>query len=84
VLFNIPFYYSNARKEIDKRFFADLKIVGVRVGEHNLAKETDCEVYENGAAYICAEKYQDLKIAEVYPHPDYSATTLRNDIALIR
>ncbi|XP_031788613.1 CLIP domain-containing serine protease 14D [Nasonia vitripennis] len=63
----------------------DLKLAGVRVGEHNLAEKRDCEIYDNGAAYICAEKHQDFGIESVHPHPEYAHNrTLQNDIAIVR
>ncbi|KAK6630239.1 hypothetical protein RUM43_014938 [Polyplax serrata] len=51
----------------------------VRLGEHNMLTEEDCE---NG--FGCAPPPVDIPIHKVIPHPEYSRPNLRNDIALIR
>jgi hypothetical protein len=63
--------------------FSDLKLSGVRVGEHNITSERDCDKHGTFEE-ICAEKYQDIGIEKVDAHPNYSMTKLHNDIALIR
>ncbi|GLV36628.1 Melanization Protease 1 [Carabus blaptoides fortunei] len=56
-------------------------LAGVRVGEHNIATDTDCdEINKND----CAPPVQDYTIAEVISHPQYSPTKLQNDIGLLR
>lgn len=56
----------------------------MRVGEHDLTKERDCESYDNGSWELCAEKYQDFDFENVFVHPRYSYISLQNDIGLIR
>lgn len=57
--------------------------MGVRVGEHDITKERDCD-FEGTADEVCAEKYQDFGVERVHFHPEYSGTKLINDVALIR
>ncbi|KAL0100210.1 hypothetical protein PUN28_019556 [Cardiocondyla obscurior] len=61
-----------------------LRLVSVRVGEHDISKERDCEKGSEGEDVLCAEKYQDFEIESVTFHPNYTRTLLQNDIALIR
>ncbi|XP_076234951.1 ovochymase [Calliopsis andreniformis] len=56
----------------------------VRIGEHDLNSERDCNRDENGVELACTEGYQDFGIENVLPHEEYSQETVRNDIALIR
>lgn len=60
-----------------------LKLTGIRVGEHDITTERDCEM-AGTFEEVCAEKYQDIHIEKVDPHPDFSTQKLHNDIALIR
>ncbi|XP_032667922.1 CLIP domain-containing serine protease 2-like [Odontomachus brunneus] len=62
----------------------DLTLIGVRVGDHDISKERDCDRDKNGLEILCAEKYQDFGIESVHFHPEYTRTKLQNDIALIR
>ncbi|KAL7292236.1 hypothetical protein TKK_0014184 [Trichogramma kaykai] len=62
----------------------NLKLAGVRIGEHDLSSEIDCESYGNDSALICAKKYRDLEIEWSLVHPAYSQVTWQNDIALVR
>lgn len=62
----------------------DLTLVGVRIGEHDLSTERDCDNDEDGLEIVCAEKYQDFDIESVHYHPDYSKAKMQNDIGLIR
>ncbi|KAF7399196.1 hypothetical protein HZH68_007788 [Vespula germanica] len=62
----------------------ELKLIGVRIGEHDLSTERDCDKDENGIEVACAERYQDYDIENTYVHPGYTKTKLQNDIALIR
>lgn len=61
-----------------------LTLLGVRLGDHDVTTERDCDRDEDGIEIACAEKYQDFEIESSHYHPEYSKTTFRNDIALIR
>ena len=56
----------------------------MRVGDHDINKERDCDVDKNGLEIVCAEKYQDFGIESTHHHPRYSRADLQNDVALIR
>ncbi|KAI4485463.1 hypothetical protein M0804_006968 [Polistes exclamans] len=56
-------------------------LISVRLGEHDVRTERDCEMDGNVVLY-CADKHQDFGIESVHYHPGYSQ--LENDIALIR
>ncbi|XP_063216365.1 CLIP domain-containing serine protease B4-like [Bacillus rossius redtenbacheri] len=58
------------------------KLVGVRLGEHDMSKELDC--VDDLEGQICAPPYQNFTIEEVIPHPQFSKSKLQNDIGLIR
>ncbi|XP_015513327.1 serine protease easter [Neodiprion lecontei] len=62
---------------------ANLRLVGVRLGEHDLSKERDCETDVNGLDINCAQDYQDFSAVGVAVHPDYSRVQQNDDIALI-
>ncbi|XP_039452924.2 CLIP domain-containing serine protease B4-like [Culex pipiens pallens] len=59
-------------------------IVGVRLGEHDLSTDQDCE--QDGPDRYCADAHQDLPIEKIIVHEDYNRTKKNylNDIALIR
>ncbi|XP_043255138.1 melanization protease 1-like [Colletes gigas] len=61
-----------------------LTLIGVRIGEHDLTTERDCDRDENGLEIACAERYQDFGLESVHFHPEYSRTKLQNDVALLR
>lgn len=61
-----------------------ISLKGVRVGDHDISKERDCDYDENGLEVACAERYQDFAVESFYYHPDYTRSKLQNDIALIR
>lgn len=61
-----------------------LTLIGVRLGEHDLRTERDCDKGGDGLEVTCAQKYQDFEIESTHPHPEYSRGKLQNDIALIR
>ncbi|XP_066157985.1 phenoloxidase-activating factor 3-like [Euwallacea fornicatus] len=64
---------------------AELKdkfLVSVRVGEHNLLSDIDCEVVNK--TQKCNPPVQDLMVEEVVVHPQYGKTSLSNDIGLVR
>lgn len=62
----------------------DWTIVGVRLGEHDLSSDQDCE--QDGQYKLCADAHQDLQIEKIIVHEDYNATMTKhwNDIALVR
>ncbi|KAF2897099.1 hypothetical protein ILUMI_09080 [Ignelater luminosus] len=60
-----------------------LKLVSVRLGEHDINTERDCEKSDYGDEY-CSDPVQDIDIEESIPHPDYNATVFTSDIGLIR
>lgn len=54
----------------------------VRLGEHNLETEKDCE---NNISNVCSPPPQDFTPAEVILHPDFDTRSeVSDDIALIR
>ncbi|XP_034938442.1 phenoloxidase-activating factor 1-like [Chelonus insularis] len=61
-----------------------LAVDGVRVGEHNLSTERDCDRDKNGLEIVCADGYQDFGVESFLYHSEYSSKTLKNDIGLIR
>ena len=59
-------------------------MVSVRLGEHDLSTEKDCED-KNTPDEICAEKIQEYRFEELIPHKEYNRPgRFANDIALIR
>ncbi|XP_011874753.1 PREDICTED: uncharacterized protein LOC105565840 [Vollenhovia emeryi] len=63
---------------------AGLRVIGARIGDHDINTERDCERDMNGLEGSCAERYQDFGVDSIHFHPDYTRTKLQNDIALIR
>jgi len=61
-----------------------LRLIGVRVGDHDISKERDCDVDKTGFEVLCAERYQDFGVESIDYHPQYTRSKLQNDIALIR
>lgn len=61
-----------------------LRLIGVRVGDHDISKERDCDVDKFGFEVLCAERYQDFGVESIHFHPQYTRRKLQNDIALIR
>ncbi|XP_025993279.1 serine protease easter [Solenopsis invicta] len=61
-----------------------VRLIGVRVGDHDISTERDCEKDTNGEEVFCAEKYQEFNVSSVHFHPEYSNSTQQNDIALIK
>ncbi|XP_037949984.1 serine protease grass-like [Teleopsis dalmanni] len=61
------------------------ELISVRLGEHNLNTQNDCERYfkDSGDIY-CAPIYIDVGIERTIPHPQYTTRPISNDIALIR
>nr|XP_031825640.1 transmembrane protease serine 9-like [Nomia melanderi] len=66
------------------RLPTNFKLIGVRIGEHDLDTERDCDKDENGLELVCAERYQDFGLESAIFHPDYVPKSARNDIALLR
>ncbi|KAG8235457.1 hypothetical protein J437_LFUL014087, partial [Ladona fulva] len=58
--------------------------VGIRLGEHNLGTDPDCQQADSGE--ICGNPVQDFGIGEVIAHQQYrpESTSKLHDIALIR
>lgn len=56
--------------------------VYVRLGEHNLSTDTDCKV--TGKRTMCVPPVEDVGVAAVYKHEEYSSAAKHNDIALIK
>ncbi|XP_068082095.1 CLIP domain-containing serine protease B4 [Anabrus simplex] len=59
-------------------------LASVRLGEHNLDEETDCDVETK----VCAPEPLNIDVEEGVPHPQYKGAVnksdQKNDIALIR
>ncbi|KAH8310326.1 hypothetical protein KR044_000782, partial [Drosophila immigrans] len=59
---------------------ASANIIGVRLGEHNLATEVDCTVRQTD----CLPPYEEFGVEEIRPHPNYDRASNSYDIALIK
>ncbi|XP_067629470.1 serine protease grass-like [Eurosta solidaginis] len=58
------------------------KIIGVRLGEHNIKEEFDCVTIKS--RQICAPPVEDIDVEKTIPHPDFNNAYKRNDVALIK
>ncbi|KAE8741045.1 Serine Protease [Frankliniella occidentalis] len=56
--------------------------VTVRLGEHDLTSDLDCNCI--GGGDICAPPVVDVDVEEAVAHPEYVSGGRRNDIALVR
>ncbi|XP_030765182.1 serine protease easter-like [Sitophilus oryzae] len=59
------------------------RLVSVRIGEHSIQNETDCELRRK-RKIKCNPPAIDLSIEQVIPHPDFNPATFTNDIGLLR
>ncbi|KAM8706496.1 hypothetical protein ACLKA7_010720 [Drosophila subpalustris] len=59
------------------------KLIGVRMGEHNLDEEEDCQ-YLGGRRRDCLPPYEEFGIEDIRPHPNYRDNSIGFDIALIK
>ena len=79
--------FKNLRENTTSETFKKIICIyraSVRLGEHNLKEDPDCEETFSGTN-TCNETPQDFKIEEVIAHTDYAKpVAFRNDIALIR
>ncbi|XP_071450645.1 serine protease ea-like isoform X2 [Hetaerina americana] len=69
------------------RLQSNLRLVSVRVGEHNLTSPIDCQVDEESEdlAQTCSPSPQDIPVERAIPHPRYvGKPNLQYDIALVR
>ncbi|EDV94460.1 GH19618 [Drosophila grimshawi] len=57
------------------------KLIGVRMGDHDLNKEEDCQVL-GGRRRVCLPPYEEYGIESIRSHPNYESNN--NDIALIK
>lgn len=55
----------------------------MRLGENDISKKIDCNVYEDDEQ-DCADPPQEIAVAEFIAHKLYSPSKRKNDIALIR
>ncbi|XP_073819694.1 serine protease grass-like [Musca autumnalis] len=60
------------------------EVFSVRLGEHNLKTEDDCENRKSSRSLNCAPPYQDVQIESIFLHPYYKLHPIQHDIALIR
>ncbi|XP_065079923.1 CLIP domain-containing serine protease HP8-like [Ochlerotatus camptorhynchus] len=58
------------------------RVFFVRVGETDLSTEIDCNHAQSEED--CAEKYQDISVAQFIKHKLYSTSQKKNDIALVK
>ncbi|XP_076666294.1 CLIP domain-containing serine protease HP8 [Andrena cerasifolii] len=61
-----------------------ITVTSVRIGDHDLSKERDCNIDKDGVEIACAERYQDIGIESIHFHPGFSDSEMQGDIALIR
>jgi len=63
---------------INMEVYLSFKVGGVRLGEHNILTNPDCE------QGYCAEPVQDFLPESVIVHENYNKPEFKNDIAIIR
>ncbi|XP_017492330.1 PREDICTED: serine protease easter-like [Rhagoletis zephyria] len=59
------------------------KIIGVRLGEHDLSEEEDCITVHNSRR-ICAPPIEDIGVERTIPHPGYNNARKTNDVGLVK
>lgn len=65
--------------EVEKK---EGNLVSVRLGEYDTTTEIDCIMLDD--EQICADPPIDAPVEQKIPHPEYSETSMQNDIALLR
>ncbi|XP_016979421.2 serine protease grass-like [Drosophila rhopaloa] len=58
------------------------QVTAVRLGEHNLDTEKDCQ--ELGGQSVCIPPYEEYGVQEAIVHPDYVHGNIHYDIAIIK
>ena len=58
--------------------------IGARIGDHDISKERDCDLEQDGIESVCAQRYQDFGLESIHYYPQYSNTKLQNDVGLLR
>ncbi|XP_030370587.1 serine protease grass [Scaptodrosophila lebanonensis] len=58
------------------------KLIGVRLGEHDLSTEEDCQW--KGKKRVCLPPYEEYGIASIKSHPQYVHGEIHHDLALIK
>lgn len=66
-----------------KGYFCTIFRFSVRLGEHDLRTEEDCDDGEPGLEY-CSSPPIDIEVEEKVVHKDYNSKAVRYDIALLR
>ncbi|XP_037947122.1 serine protease grass-like [Teleopsis dalmanni] len=61
---------------------ATYNIVGVRLGEHDMNTDPDCE--KRGRKFVCMPPVVEYGVEKIISHPDYKRRTLVNDVAIIK
>ena len=61
-----------------------IRVKGIRIGEHDLSRERDCNIGSDGVELACAGRYQDIGLESIHYHPGFSSIKRQDDIALIR
>ncbi|KAJ8960289.1 hypothetical protein NQ318_004014 [Aromia moschata] len=61
-----------------------LSRLGVRVGEHVISTQIDCEIDNDGTQKCSKYPVQDLGVEDVIIHPEFSKDIILNDIGLVR
>lgn len=54
--------------------------IGVRLGEHDIKTEEDCDPMRD----YCAPPVQDFYIEEIITHPYYKSDNFANDVAILK
>uniref|UniRef100_A0A1B0FEG8 limulus clotting factor C n=1 Tax=Glossina morsitans morsitans TaxID=37546 RepID=A0A1B0FEG8_GLOMM len=57
-------------------------IIGVRLGEHDLSNDFDCE--QRGTKEFCAPPVENFGVDHIILHPKYTVRSTSNDVALVK
>ena len=76
-------FFSVVPKTFIKRIIYFIFSEFVRLGEHNLSTEEDCECDDDEEPF-CAQPYHDIKVESFVAHPGFSRSTLQDDIGLVK
>ncbi|KAL9893732.1 serine protease grass-like isoform 1-T1 [Glossina fuscipes fuscipes] len=56
--------------------------IGVRLGEHDLSNDVDCE--QRGTKEFCAPPVENFGVERIIIHPKYTVRSTSNDVALVK